>query len=299
MDDGSRVRLPGDPLLTTLLDLDEALGSETTLLIGGGYGLYLKQHYLAEHTGVRTLFTREHLPEARTTNDIDVILRAEIVTDSESMKSIREALDALGCHVVETARYTQFVRPMPQGHVKVDLLAAPLGAFAERVPKDARRVKPRPSVKLHASKLEEALAVDRYALRIPVAGSLSSGAEYRTEVLVPQAFSYLLMKLFAFRDRMYDEDRSLGQHHAMDIYRIVGMLTREEDAHVRRLNAEYAEHPTVSEARAIAVDHFISPGGIGRLRIREHPLYTRLLDLDRFASEVALILGVSESTRPA
>lgn len=67
------------------------------------------QLYLADHPGVHTLFTPDDLPDARTTNDID-------------------------------------------------LLAAPLGRFAERVPKDSRRVKPRPSVKLHASKLEEAVA---------------------------------------------------------------------------------------------------------------------------------------------
>ncbi len=138
MDDGSGVRLPDDPLLTTLLDLDAALGSETTLLIGGGYGLFLKQLYLADDPGIRTLFTREDLPDARTTNDIDLILRAEIVTDSESMRSIRTALDELHCRVVETAKYTQFVRPMPQGQVKIDLLAAPLGRFSERVPKDSR-----------------------------------------------------------------------------------------------------------------------------------------------------------------
>ncbi|WP_153559412.1 hypothetical protein [Roseimaritima sediminicola] len=276
-----------------MLDLDAALGSETTLLIGGGYGLFLKQLYLADHPGVRTLLTPDDLPDARTTNDIDLILRAEIVTDSESMKSIRMALDELDCRVVETAKYTQFSRSMPQGQVKIDLLAAPLGHFAERVPKDPRRVKPRPSVKLHASKLEEALAVDRHALSIPVEGKLSAGEEHRAEVLVPQAFSYLLMKLCAFRDRMNDVNRSLGQHHALDIYRIVGMLTREEDTHVRSLSAEYAEHPTVTEARAIAAKHFISPDGLGRLRIREHPLYKESMELDRFGSELSLLLGIS------
>ena len=71
------------------------------------------------------------------------------------------------------------------------------------------------------------------------------------------------------------------------------MQTREEDAHVRRLSTEHAAHPTVTEARAIATDHFVSGDGIGRLRIREHPLYRASMDLERFGSELALLLGVS------
>lgn len=35
-----------DPLLTTLLDLDAALNWSQRLIIGGGYGLYLKQRYV-------------------------------------------------------------------------------------------------------------------------------------------------------------------------------------------------------------------------------------------------------------
>ena len=112
-----------DPLLTTLLDLDAALESQE-LIIGGGYGLYLKQLYLKQNPQIRTLFPPSALPSARTTEDIDLILRAEVVTDSKSMKAIREALDTLGFTVVATAKYTQFVRDMQPGQVKIDLLAA-------------------------------------------------------------------------------------------------------------------------------------------------------------------------------
>lgn len=282
-----------EPLLTTLLDLDSALSPPQKLIIGGGYGLYLKQIYIGENPQIRTLFGLDILPTARTTEDIDLILSAEIVTDSESMKFIRNALDRLGFTVVETAKYTQFVRPMSPGRVKIDLLAAPLGEFASRVPKDARRAKPRPSVDLHANKLEEALAVDRHAIPIPIEGLLSTGQPYRTEVLIPQTFSYLLMKLCAFRDRMNDADKSLGQHHALDIYRIVGLLTRDEDAHVQRLSAEFADHPIVIDARQIAATHFISADGIGRLRIREHPLHSTSMNLDLLASELAIRLSVT------
>jgi hypothetical protein len=282
-----------EPLLTTLLDLDSALHSPKNLIIGGGYGLYLKQLHIRDNPQIRTLFAESDLPSPRTTEDIDLILRAEIVTDAASMKVIRGVLDQLGFTVVETAKYTQFVRPMSPGQVKIDMLAAPLGEFASRVPKDARRVKPKPSVNLHASKLEEALAVERHGILIPIQGLLSSGEPHQTEVLIPQAFTYLLMKLCAYRDRMDDADKNLGQHHALDIYRIVGLLTQDEDANVRSLSAEFAQHPVVINAREIAATHFIAPDAIGRLRIREHPLYSPALNLDRLASELSQLLSIA------
>lgn len=280
-----------DPLRTTLLDLDAALNWDQHLILGGGYGLFLKQRYLADHPEIQTLFSVHDLPEARTTKDIDLILRAEVVTDSVSMKRIREALDALGFSVVETAKYMQFVRPTGPGEVKIDFLAAPLGQHAADVPSDSRRVKPRPSVGLHASKLEEALAVDRDAMMIPLKGHLSTSHPHTAEVLIPQAFSYLLMKLLAFRDRLKDENKDLGRHHALDIYRIVGLLTKDEDATVKQLSREFAAHPTAKIARDTALQSFIDPDGIGRLRIREHPLFKPKLELDRFAEELRGLLA--------
>lgn len=274
-----------DPLLTTLLDLDAALQNRQ-LIVGGGYGLFLKQLYLQEHDDIQTLFPHS-TPQARTTEDIDVIFRAEVVTDSNAMKEIRAALDTLGFQPVESAKYTQFTKELRPGRVKIDLLAAPLAEFASRVPKDARRVKPRPSVQLHASKLEEALAVDRDALSVPISGTLSTGAQHQTTVLIPQGFSYLLMKLHAFRDRMDDEDRELGRHHALDVYRIVGLITKQEYDDVTRLASEFVSHPIVGEASRIAREHFIDPDGRGQLRIREHALFSDAFAIEKFAEELA------------
>lgn len=280
-----------NPLLTTLLDLDAELTGRVSLIIGGGNGLYLKQLYLQDHPEHRTLFPLSALPAARTTEDIDLILQADVVTDSTTMKSIRHALDRLGFAVVESAKFMQFTRAMEPGVVKIDLLAAPLGQFADRVRKDVRRVKPRPSVDLHASKLEEAVGVEEHATVIPISGTLSTGAHHDTTICVPQAFSYLLMKLTAFRDRLDDADKQLGRHHALDVYRIVGMMTRDEDAHVRALSQRFSDHPCVVEARRIAAAYFDETNGVGRLRIREHPLATAALDLERFATELRAILS--------
>lgn len=39
--------------------------------------------------------------------------------------------------------------------------------------------------------------------------------------------------LSAFRDRLDDIDTAFGQNHALDVYRLVGLLTQEEDTAVR------------------------------------------------------------------
>ncbi len=267
-----------DPLLTTLLDIAAALPGRE-LIIAGGYGLFLKQTQFAKGK-VRTLFSESQLPGARTTEDIDWVLHAEVVTDSKMMGEIRKCLDSLAFEVVTKSKYMQFTREMRIGQVKVDLLAAPLGEFSKRVKKDDRRVRPKPSVKLHASKLEEAVAVERDALRIPIAGYLSSGRVHETEILVPQAFSFLLMKLNAFRDRLDDPKKDQGRHHALDIYRIVGLMTRDEFQAVKSLAKEFRNHPGVGEVRGIVDKHFTPADGLGRIRMQEHPLYAEDFAID-------------------
>lgn len=79
---------------------------------------------------IRTLLPPSALPSARTMEDIDLILRAEVVTDSESMKTIRQSLDALGFSAPATAKYTQFVRDIHHGQVKIVIVAAPSEGFA-------------------------------------------------------------------------------------------------------------------------------------------------------------------------
>ncbi|NBQ15996.1 MAG: hypothetical protein EBU31_15625, partial [Proteobacteria bacterium] len=101
--------MPADPLTITLLDLDAALGGGADLMVGGGFGLYLKQLHL-EKSGVRTLLPRSRWPQARTTQDIDLFLRAEIVADVARMERLREVLDQLGFLVEEDAKWMKFAR---------------------------------------------------------------------------------------------------------------------------------------------------------------------------------------------
>ena len=278
-----------EPLVTTLLDLDLQLGGHAGLCVGGGLGLFLKQRHLRVHSEIRTLLPLNAMPDARTTEDIDLFLQAEIVVAPAKMKTIRVALDSLGFAVIDSAKYMQFVRATPIGAVKVDLLAGPLGDLESRVNLDSRRFKPKQGVGLHARRVDEAIGIEVQPLAVPISGVLSSGAAHTTEISVPQAFTYLMMKLIAFRDQLHNPDKDLGRHHALDAYRIVGLLTEAEDEVVRELSEQHRDNHHVIDARQVVAEHFGNVDAIGMLRIREHPLYSDSFRLDEFRRELVAL----------
>ena len=271
-----------------MLDLlYELRDQQTPLILGGGYGLYLKQVHLQDTLSGRTLIAGGMWPAPRGTEDMDILLQTEVVVDAKRMGLIRAVLDRLGYAAVSGAKYMQFVKQLGEGRiVKVDLLTGPLGPLADdpRVKADNRRVRPRPSVNLHARRADEALGFQQDTMTIPVTGTLSSGDIYEATVHVPPAFTLLLMKLHAFRDRWSDVDKDLARHHALDIYRIVAMMTEQEFEQTRRQVAQYQNHSAVVEAVRIAREHFASDESLGLLRLREHALWDERMAVAEFLS---------------
>src|SRR5262245_21675422 len=104
-----------DPLRACLLDLlYELRDKDIPLTVGGGFGLFLKRQHLAERHE-RTLYVE--LPEPRATNDIDVFLRADLLTDRASTAALVNVIVRLGYVPVEEARYFQWKRPVIVGGV--------------------------------------------------------------------------------------------------------------------------------------------------------------------------------------
>ncbi len=275
-------------LKTSLLDLLHELHDEDLrLILGGGYGLYLKQVHLQNNLIDVMLINGEFWPAPRATEDLDILLRTEVVIDANRMGPIRRSLDRLSYTAIPEAKYMQFVKQLSGGRfVKVDLLTGPLGVFANdpRVKVDNRRVRPRQSVNLHAHRMDEALGFEDNTMDIPVEGTLSSGDVYRATIYIPSAFTLLLMKLHAFRDRFQDEKKDLARHHALDIYRIVAMMTEQEFEQTRRQIHEHQQHPVVVEAARIVEEYFGSPESLGLLRLRSHPLWSDGMALAEFLS---------------
>ena len=184
----------------------------------------------------------------------------------------------------------QFVRTIRVGdrehEVKVDLLVGPFEPFRRLLqvkpprvrPKAARRAGCTPTKRRKQSAWRKNPSPSLSAAR-------STGDEYEAQVCLPQAFSYALMKLFAFRDRKDDPDprKDKGRHHALDLYAVVAMTTEPEYDFARRARARYAENEKrPREAAEIVRSDFAGPESIGVLRLREDILYNPAMDLDTF-----------------
>lgn len=145
-------------LQTSLLDLlHEIEGSEVKVIIGGGFGIYLKVVHVTKE-GRRTLW--REWPEPRSTNDLDLFLHPELIIESEKLKPLAEAIERLGYQAVAGAEKYQFVKPgaggADPGSVKIDILTGPQSRFkGTKVRADARRARPHPSIGIHAHPVEQ------------------------------------------------------------------------------------------------------------------------------------------------
>lgn len=115
------ITMPG--LQTALLDLlYEVKGTDVAIIIGGGYGIYLKTGHV-QRLRKRTLF--QEWPEPRSTNDLDLFLRPELLIDAGKVKPLAQAISRLGYRVVPGAEKYQFVKPGPGGgevgSIKIDI----------------------------------------------------------------------------------------------------------------------------------------------------------------------------------
>ena len=150
-------------LHTALLELLEKIReSEIKLIIGGGFGIYLKTDHV-KRLDIRTLL--DQWPEPRSTNDLDLFLRPELLIESTKLKPMVSAITGLGYQVVPGAENYQFVKPGPggtkAGSVKIDILTGPQSCFqGTRVKADPRRARPKPSVGMHAHPVDEALTLE-------------------------------------------------------------------------------------------------------------------------------------------
>jgi len=282
-----------DLLVTNLLDLLYELRDQPVPTIGGGFGLYLKRQWI-EEMQVRTLFSQ--LPMPRATNDLDLFIRADVLCDIESMKAVAAALDRLNYKDVPEARYMQWKKRIDlhgqAREIKVDLLVGPLGQFRKQLHVNGDRARPRGSIKLHAHTLEEAVHIDESPLLLPVSGQRSNGQPTEMQIHLPQPFTYLMMKLFAFRDRKDDADKNLGKHHALDLYAITAMQTEAEYQESLLLGKLYNSDERIETARTIIRSDFAEPTSIGILRLREHPLFLPEFPLADFIGSLKEIFQV-------
>ena len=290
---------PLHTLSDALCDLLKKIeGRDIKLIIGGGFGIYLKTQQVRK-LRARTLFDPEFWPEERSTNDIDLFLRPELLVDSAKLKPLAQAISDLNYKPVPGAEKYQFVKPAREGmetaRVKIDILTGPRDAFSDaglRV--DDRRVRPNPSVDLHAHPVDEAPTLERELLPVTISGALSSGEGWTGEVLLPHPFTFAMMKLFAFRDRLKNEqDQEKAQYHALDVYSILATTTEKEWEQALALREEFQDHPLVIEAGQIAHEYFDRSEQMGLIRLQESRYYRDDFKLRQFSSALLELFPVS------
>ena len=272
-------------LQTALLDLlNEASVNDLKLIIGGGYGIFLKRDHVAR-AGVQTLITE--LPESRSTNDIDFFLRPELLINSQQLEPLAAALKRLGYQVVKGAEKYQFAKSGPSGGrdgaLKIDLLTGPRNRFVGTgVKADSRRARPNPSIDLHAHPVDEALTLEENLLPIELNGKTSEGVESSGVVYLPHPLSFAMMKLFAFRDRVDDEDKGFGSYHALDLYTVIASMSESEWEQALALCVRHSSDPIFKEAVMIVNQYFDTISSIGVIRIKESPYFRKELNLSAF-----------------
>ena len=285
-----------DPLETTLLDLLHALdGADLPLLLGGGYGLVLRNRYLQERGEPPLL---KISPPLRSTNDLDIFLRTELLADSRRLIPLKTALDILGFRVIDSARHYQFARRIQlSGYswdIKVDLLTRqPDPVEFPNLRFDARRVRPNPSLQLHAHTTPEARAVEDDNTLLRLQGRRSNGEVHSGMVALPSAYAFLMMKLFAFRDQWQQEHRDFGRKHALDIFSIVASITAKEFTQSQTLRERHRESAQGREAGRIASQMFGNTNASGAIRLREHPSFPGTAQMDLFLETIRELFPVN------
>jgi len=279
-----------DQLRREVCRLARAFGDHgLTLTIGGGLGLLLRDEHLREEN-VRTL---RPYPALRSTLDIDVFLSRDVIVNAEHMKTVRAILEQLDYEPRKEAHYFQFIHEAEGkeggGPIKVDLLAALPGGGAD-VKVNGPRIRPRGYDGLHARVTREAFPVESDATEFSM--KCDDGV---VKVRVPHPFSYVIMKLHAFRDRLDDPDPDLSRYHAFDIYIAVAMLTEGEFEGAGAMRSDYEEVPEFVEAQEIRREHFGARTDLGPVRLYEHiksvHLDERSIQLEAFLEDLKELVG--------
>jgi len=279
-----------DPLGEELIRLARELEAhEIPLIVGGGYGLFLKTKLLLESQEQTRI---DPFPSARSTEDLDFFLQAEIVSSDAKFRKIREVLDK-DYEPIKGAEYYQFKKRAPTfglaQSIKVDFLAFPPESDELRklVDVDVRRTAPKGKNRvLHAHTTEEAFLVEDTALRISLAKGRSA------EIFIPHPFAYLFLKLNAVNDRV--DDSVKGPYHAFDVYRIIAMMTENEWNESASLAQKVASHKEFAKAAGIVAELFANEESKGVILVKRFAAQSgEKPEIDKLIADLSYLFHLS------
>lgn len=274
-----------DQLNVTLLNLlDRLTKRNLKVILGGGYGLYLKQLHLMTHQSARTLLPIEAWPRPRSTSDLDIFFPPELLVSLADMEKVRSILDEMNFQPIAGSEYWQFVNPVNE--VRIDLLTGPIEDVDKgKLKFDGRRARPKGNLQLHAHPVPEAIDLEDNL------ETVSAG------VNVPSPFTYLLMKITAFGDQFENPDKDQGRHHALDVYRIVAMLNEDQFGQTKMQFEKAKNSEYVKRAVHLCEQYFADDTSVGILRMKEHAFYDTNMQISDFRDALTALVNSGKAGR--
>ncbi|RKY10687.1 MAG: hypothetical protein DRP56_00275 [Planctomycetota bacterium] len=208
-------------------------------VICGGLGVYIR-FYDKSRSSEQML---------RTTNDIDLMLVESDIMVQAKRKAIADVIiDELRYAVREDGRCFRFKKAIDQ---ELDILTPP----AKGIKVEGGRTKLVKS-RLHGRITEEAEFIEMGLKKISIPNLSKTEQAKEIFVYVPSSTNSLILKLFAFDDRIKKGDVGRAQAHAWDIYITMQLSTREDFEEGQSLLAKHIDSPILRRAQSIVFESF-------------------------------------------
>jgi len=143
--------------------------------------------------------------------------------------------------------------------------------------------------------MDEALTLEEGLLPVSIEGKLGSGEPWQAEIFLPHPYTFLMMKLFAFKDRLDDVNKEFGRYHALDLYTILATTTEEEWRYALELRDRYRDQSYVKEAGSLVSEHFSARSCKGMVRMQESLYFRPGLQVDDFMSALQELFHVTSA----
>lgn len=263
-----------DFFLETLTALAKEFGAhKIPLIVGGGFSLYIKTRFIKKLRSSRYVSQ----PFIRSTKDIDIFLSNELIVDSIAIENIKMVLEKLNFKV--KTEYFQYRKEVIVGSVKrdvvLDILSQPVPANnLHKVKIKKPRIKPIGVKEFHAFYHEEAIVITSHLVNVEEFVHAELQEKFRN-IFLPSSLSFIILKLHAFRDRINDEEKDFGRHHAYDIFSAIIEMDELDWKNAKHQFEESKNTNVISESIKIVSKYFISESQMGIVRLRENQNYKK------------------------
>ena len=245
----------------------KAHGNES-MLVAGGYALFLKHQWLLEHGGDEPFvipFERWQDNTPRVTKDMDLVLGLDLISNRKRHEPILQALDENGFKVSEkpSGQRWQFVKEVsPDKNVLLEFHAPMPKEGAENLKATPMRVKYKPSLGpegVHGRTNPEAIGAAIQPFKFKLDG---------IEISSVNAATLCVMKLTAMRDRWETSQspdnnaeanefaRQQSFKHGQDVCRIIAMLSAAERETSGEVIKAILKEPVFESCKTIVADYF-------------------------------------------